>query len=564
MDIQAAEVRVDLPNNYCDAACMQREYDYIILGAGSAGCVLANRLSETGEHSILIIEAGPMDNKLMIHIPAGVSSVYKDPSINWNYQSEVEPDLSQRHIELPRGKVLGGSSSINSMVYMRGHPRDYDRWNDELGLPGWRYADCLPYFRAGETSERGASEWRGASGPLGVARAKLENPLFDAFLQAGESAGQGLSEDLNGFQPEGVARLDSTIRDGRRCSAAVAHLKPALSRSNLELVTGALVEQILLEQGSARGVRVNYRGERHNVQARREVILACGAIKSPQLLMLSGIGPAAELGRHDIPLRHELPGVGRNLQDHLKIHCSWHCTQPINYQHSTRPWNRLAIGLRWLTTHKGFGASNIWEAGGLIRGNEQVDYPNLQYHFAPIWAEFEGRRLRMLQGFTLQADQLRPASRGYIALNSADPADRPAVHFNYLADDFDLRELREGFQKINELVSQPAFDNLRGKRSEPMPNVKSAGDIERWVRATASTDFHPSCSCRMGTDEFAVVDGQMKVHGIDRLRVVDASVMPSIVSGNLNAPTQMMAARAADFILGKTPLAAEFAHFHFH
>ena len=542
---------------------MQPEYDYIILGAGSAGCVLANRLSESGEHSVLVVEAGPMDNKLLIHIPAGVSSVYKDPSINWNYQSEAEPDLAQRNIELPRGKVLGGSSSINSMVYMRGHPRDYDRWNDELGLDGWRYADCLPYFRAGETSERGENEWRGGSGPLGVARAKLDNPLFDAFLAAGDSSGQGVSQDLNGFQPEGVARLDSTIRNGSRCSAAVAHLKPALTRVNLELITLALVEQLLLDGQRATGVRLQYRGAQHDIRATREVIVACGAIKSPQLLMLSGIGPRAELDKHGINVAQELPGVGQNLQDHLKIHCTWHCTQPITYHHSTRPWNKLAIGLRWLTTRSGFGASNIWEAGGLIRGNEEVEYPNLQYHYAPICCEFEGRRIRMTQGFTLQADQLRPASRGYIALNSANPADRPAVHFNYLADDYDLRELREAFYKINELVSQPAFDALRGARSDPMPEVTSPADIDRWIRATASTDFHPSCSCRMGIDDLAVVDGEMKVHGIDGLRVVDASVMPNIVSGNLNAPTQMMAARAADFILGKTPLAAEHAHFHF-
>jgi len=542
---------------------MKSEYDYIILGAGSAGCVLANRLSESGEYSVLVVEAGPMDNKLMIHIPAGVHSVYRDPAINWNYQSEQEPDLALRQVELPRGRVVGGSSSINSMVYMRGHPLDYDRWSNELGLEGWSYADCLPYFRAGETAERGEDAWRGGSGPLGVARAKLENPLFEAFLQAGKSAGQGLSQDLNGFQPEGVARLDSTIRDGRRCSAAVAHLKPALARPSLELVTHALVEQVLLENKRATGIRIQHQGKVQVIRARREVIVACGAIKSPQVLMLSGIGPAAELGKHGITVRHEMQGVGQDLQDHLKIHCSWRCTRPITYQHMTRPWNKLKVGLRWLRSHDGFGASNIWEAGGLIRGNEEVDYPNLQYHFAPISATYVGRQIKLSQGFTLQVDQLRPASKGHIELTSANPVDRPAVHFNYLQDEHDLRELVEGFHKMQELIAQPAFIASRGERREPLPEVNSNSDIENWIRATASTDFHPSCSCRMGNDDKAVVDAEMKVHGIDGLRVVDASVMPSIVSGNLNAPTQMIAARAADFILGKAPLAAEFASFHF-
>ena len=542
---------------------MQNEYDYIILGAGSAGCVLANRLSESGEHSVLVVEAGPMDNKLLIHIPAGVHSVYKDPSINWNYESENEPDLVQRAIELPRGRVLGGSSSINAMVYMRGHPKDYDRWNDQLGLEGWRYADCLPYFRAGETSERGENEWRGGNGPLCVARAKLENPLFDAFLDAGSSSGQGRSDDLNGYQPEGLARLDSTIRNGRRCSAAVAHLKPALARSNFELVTHALVEQLLLEGKRASGVRVRHRGTAQTVRARREVIVSCGAIKSPQLLMLSGIGPADELKRHGIAVQHEMPGVGQDLQDHLKIHCTWKCTQPITYHRVSRPWNQLGIGLRWLTSRSGFGASNIWEAGGLIRGNDHVDYPNLQYHYAPISAHYEGRKIKLSQGFTLQVDQLRPASKGHIALLSADPAERPVVHFNYLSDAFDLRELREGYAKINELISQPAFDALRGERCDPTTDVESDAQIENWIRATASTDFHPSCSCRMGNDDNAVVDAEMKVYGLEGVRVVDASVMPTIVSGNLNAPTQMIAARAADFILGNKPRPAEFASFHF-
>ncbi len=542
---------------------MQNEYDYIILGAGSAGCVLANRLSESGEHSVLIVEAGPMDKKLLIHIPAGVHSVYRDPSINWNYESEVEANLQQRNIELPRGKVVGGSSSINAMVYMRGHPKDYDRWNDELGLKGWRYADCLPYFRSGETSERGESEWRGGSGPLGVSRAKLVNPIFDAFLTAGETSGQGRSDDLNAYQPEGLARLDSTIRDGRRCSAAVAHLKPALLRPNLELVTHALVEQVLVDKKRAIGVRFQHQGKVQVIRASREVIVSCGAIKSPQLLMLSGIGAATELGKHDIQVRHELPAVGQNLQDHLKIDCAWRCTQPITYHRVDRPWNKLKIGIRWLTSKTGFGASNIWEAGGLIRGNESVDYPNLQYHFAPVSARYQGRKMILSQGFTLQVDQLRPKSRGHIALNSANPLDKPAAHFNYLSKAQDLQELVEGYRKINELIMQPAFIAFRGERTDPAAEIKSASEVEDWIRQTASTDFHPCGSCRMGNDDNSVVDAEMKVHGIEGLRVVDASIMPSIVSGNLNAPTQMIAARAADFILGKSPLAPEFAKFHF-
>ena len=542
---------------------MNNEYDYIILGAGSAGCVLANRLSESGEHSVLIVEAGPMDKKLLIHIPAGVHSVYRDPSINWNYESETEAELEQRKIELPRGKVVGGSSSINAMVYMRGHPKDYDRWNDKLGLKGWSYADCLPYFRSGETSERGENEWRGGSGPLGVAKAKLDNPMFDAFLTAGETSGQGRSDDLNGYKPEGLARLDSTIRDGKRCSAAVAHLKPALARPNLDLVTHALVEQILLENKRATGVKFQHGGKIQVIRASREVIVSCGAIKSPQLLMLSGIGPAAELDRHGIPVRHELPAVGQNLQDHLKIHCAWRCTQSITYHRVDQPWNKLKIGMRWLTSQTGFGASNIWEAGGLIRGNEKVDYPNLQYHFAPVSAKYQGSKITLSQGFTLQVDQLRPASKGHIALNSANPLDKPAAHFNYLSEAHDVKELLEGFRKINELVMQPAFIAFRGERTDPVPEIKADSEVENWIRQTASTDFHPSCTCRMGNDDDSVVDVEMKVHGIESLRVVDASVMPEIVSGNLNAPTQMIAARAADFILGNTPLAPEHASFHF-
>ncbi len=542
---------------------MTQEFDYIILGAGSAGCVLANRLSESGEHRVLVLEAGPMDNKLMIHIPAGVSSVYKDPSINWNYESEDEAALDERNIELPRGRVLGGSSSINAMVYMRGHPLDYDRWASEQGLDDWDYAHCLPYFRAGETSERGESEWRGGYGPLGVSRAKLDNPLFDAFLEAGESSGQGVSDDLNGYKPEGLARLDSTTSNGRRCSAAVAHLRPSLGRPNLRLLTGALVERINFNGKRARGITYKHRGRRREAIAGCEVIVACGAIKSPQILMLSGVGPAEELRRHDIDRVQDMPGVGRNLQDHLKIHCTWQCTRPITYHESVRPWNKLAIGLRWIATNRGFAASNIWEAGGLVFSDESIEYPNLQYHFAPISAKFEGRKLTMSQAFTLQVDQLRPFSRGRVELLSADPAERPAAFFEYLSDARDLEEMLGGFDRIQEVVSQRSFDPFRGPRVDPAPEVSTRADVEAWIRATASTDYHPSGSCRMGSGDDAVVDAELRVHGLEGLRVVDASVMPAIVSGNLNAPTQMIAARAADLILGRATRAPEYARFHF-
>ncbi len=539
------------------------EYDYIILGAGSAGCVLANRLSEDGQNSVLILEAGPMDRKLLIHIPAGVYSVYKDPSINWNYEAEPEDTLDQRKVELPRGKVIGGSSSINAMVYMRGHPLDYDRWADEFGLKKWDYSQCLPYFKKCESSDRGENQWRGGSGPLGVSRARLENPLFDAFLEAGTQSGQGRSDDLNAFKPEGVARLDSTTRNGRRCSAAVAHLKPALSRPNLRLETGSLVQRIVIDNKRAIGVVYQRRGQIVEVRANREVIVACGAIKSPQLLMLSGIGKPGNLRENDIEPVHDLPGVGQNLQDHLNISSAYHCIKPVTLHRASRPLNMLATGIQWLTTRTGLGASNIWEAGGLVYGNNTAAYPNLQYHFAPIYAEFEGGKIILTQAFTATIDQLRPRSKGYIALKSGNPADRPAAHFNYLSVESDLIELIEGVRLTRDLISQPAFDAFRGKRLHPAPDVTSDRDIGAWIRATTTTDFHPCGTCRMGLDDESVVDAEMKVQGIDGLRVVDASVMPQIVSGNLNAPIQMIAERAADFIRGREQLTPIHARFHF-
>ncbi|MBO68888.1 MAG: choline dehydrogenase [Acidiferrobacteraceae bacterium] len=540
------------------------EYDYIIVGAGSAGCVLASRLSEDPDNSVLLIEAGPIDNKLLIHIPAGVYHVYKDPSINWNYKSEIERACDNRQIELPRGRVVGGSSSINSMVYMRGHPHDYDGWSRDFNLPDWTFDRCLPYFKRCESSDRGASEWRGGDGLLGVTKGRLENPLFDALLDAGAQSGQGVSDDLNGYKPEGIARLDSTIKNGRRSSAAVAYLKPALSRSNLRLVTRAEVNHVLIEQYLAVGVEYEKNSKIFQARANKGVILSCGSIKTPQLLMLSGVGPADHLRSMNINPIIDLPGVGENLQDHLTVSMGFECTQPVTLDRLTQPIVKAGVGLRWLLMRSGIGASNIWEMGGLVYGNNAVPYPNLQYHFTPVYSEWQGRKLKLTQGYQLNCDQLRPRSKGKVQLRSDDPRAAPAVRFNYLSDPHDIKELGESLVMMEDLFSQRAFDKYRGRRIAPMPGAISQSDIESYIRSTVTTDYHPCGTCRMGGDQGAVVDGEMRVGGVERLHIVDASIMPNIVSGNLNAPVLMLAERAADFILGHNQLKPEQARFHFY
>ena len=542
---------------------MAAEYDYIIIGAGSAGCVLANRLSADGTRSVLVLEAGPMDRNLLIHIPAGVYSVYCNPKLNWNYASEAEAALANRQIPIPRGRVVGGSSSINAMVYMRGHPLDYDRWREEFGLEAWDYAQCLPYFKAGESSDRGGDDWRGDKGPLGVTKGSYENPLYDAFLEAGGQAGQGQSDDLNGFRPEGVSRFDATKKDGKRCSAAVAHLRPALARSNVTLETGAEVSRLILEGNRAAGVTYTRQGETLTARAAQEVILSGGAINSPHLLMLSGIGPADHLREAGIEVALDLPGVGQNLQDHPAAVVTFACTQPVTIDWVSKPWNKAITGARWMLDRGGLAASNIWEAGGLIRGNADTPYPNLQYHFGPFGVEYGGSSIRLNQAFTVQVDQLRPTSRGQIRLDPNNPAARPKIHLNFFSTEQDRRELVEGVRRIRDLVAQPAFDPYRGEETSATAGATTDAEIETALRSMTETDYHPCSTCRMGSDPMAVVDGEMRVHGIAGLRVVDASVMPRITSANLNAPTQMIAARAADFILGRPQLPPQTPRFHF-
>ncbi|WAH55325.1 choline dehydrogenase [Pseudomonas silvicola] len=529
-------------------------YDYVIVGAGSAGCVLANRLTEDPSVRVLVLEAGGADNNLFIHMPAGVYKIWKDSRFNWNYQSQTETHMAGRSIPVPRGKVLGGSSSINSMVYLRGHPLDYDNWAQRYTLPQWDYAHCLPYFKKAERNERGENEWHGGTGPLGVSRGSTANVLYDAFVQAGDQAGVGASEDLNGYRPEGLARYDSTKWNGKRCSTAVAYLHPAMSRPNLTVLTGALAHKVIIENQRAKGIEFVHRGQRVTALASKEVLLCGGAINSPQLLMLSGIGPAQELAKLGITALADLPGVGANLQDHVDFMMQWSCTQPVTLQHLQNPLVKAAVGAQWLLTRQGPVASNIWKAGGLVRTDNALASPNIQFHFGPVGIDYVGDRIKLKQGFQIHISQLRQESRGRLALVSTDPQTPPHIIFNFLQTENDRKELVEAIKLTRHIVDQPAFAPFRGKEVYPGTAVATDAQLLQFIQGIAETEFHPSCTCRMGNDALAVVNPELKVHGIQALRVVDASVMPDIISANLNATVIMIAEKAADLIKGRTPL----------
>jgi choline dehydrogenase len=531
------------------------QFDYVIVGAGSAGCVLANRLTEGGDAHVAILEAGGPDYSVFIHMPAAFSIPLANDRYNWYYHTEPEPSMDGRRIYCPRGRVLGGSSSINGMVYIRGHAFDYDGWSQRPGLAQWSYAHCLPYFIRSENRLAGADDYHGASGPLAVTTPSMRNPLFHAFVEAAQQAGYAYTQDMNGYRQEGFGPMDRTTLHGRRWGTMSAYLRPAMVRPNLRVLPRCLALRVVFKGGRAIGVEYVQRGAVRFVQARREVIISGGAINSPQLLMLSGIGPADALRRLDIEVVADLPGVGRNLQDHIEIYVQHACTQPISLYSTQTLLAKLGIGLRWLLTGTGPGASNHFEAGGFIRSRAGVRHPDLQYHFLPIAADYDGKEKIDQHGFQLHVGPMRPTSSGSVQLRSSDPRQPPAILFNYLQTEGDRAEMRAAVRLTREILAQPAFDPFRGDELRPGPSVTSDAQIDAFARARAESAYHPSCSCAMGSDPQAVVDGELRVHGVQALRVVDASVMPAVVSGNLNAPTIMIAEKAADLIRGRPPLA---------
>lgn len=541
---------------------MAENFDYIIVGAGSAGCVLADRLSADGRSRVLLVEYGGSDRSIFIQMPSALSIPMNMEKYNWFYHSEPEPHLNGRRMHTPRGKVLGGSSSINGLVYIRGNALDFEGWNAQ-GAHGWSYHDVLPYFRRAEARQEGGNEYRGASGKLQTRYGTLSNPLHAAWLRASREAGYPATDDVNGFQQEGFGRMDMTVGDGRRCSAANAYLRPAMRRSNLKVVTHALATRVVFDGRRAVGLLYAQGGATHRVDG-REVILSAGPINSPQLLKLSGVGPAAELAALGIPLIHDLPGVGENLQDHLEFYFQVACKEPISLYSSINLWNRALIGARWMLRKDGLGATNHFESCGFIRSRPGVPYPDIQYHFLPMAVAYDGSTLAQEHGFQAHVGPMRSKSRGWVRLATTNPLDKPRILFNYLSQPDDWTEMRACVRLTREIFAQKAFDRYRGREIQPGIDVQSDEQIDDFIRAKVESAYHPSCSCKMGgaQDVMAVVAPDTRVYGLEGLRVVDSSIMPSVTTGNLNAPTIMLAEKAADHILGRGMLAPENAPYY--
>ena len=535
-----------------------KQFDYVIVGAGSAGCVLAHRLSEDPKTTVLLLEAGKRDGHILVRMPLLTGLLWNNPAFNWGYESEPEPHLNGRKINIPRGKLLGGSSSINAMIYARGHPRDYDQWR-QMGAAGWDYASVLPYFKRAETNWRGETKFHGGSGPLQVTRMDVRRPIvLNAFREAGKAAGYDLTDDPNGADPEGFGDADFTVGNGRRSSTARAYLHPAMSRPNLKVETHALASKILFEGTRAIGIEYRQDGRTERVQANREVILSGGAINSPHLLMLSGVGPAEHLREHGIEVVLDSPGVGQNLEDHISAGLEYSCKGPVTLDAELR-FDRLAVAaFKWLFAGDGTFAYFPFGGSAYIRTRPELDRPDIQFLIrnasakSRVW--FPGIRSRVGDAVACRLTQLHPESVGSVTLRSASPEDKPRIIHNYFAAENDLRSMREGIKAARKVFEQKPLADLLESEKEPGPNVRSDDEIDAYIRETATTIFHPVATCRMGPDPRSVVDSELRVKGIGSLRVVDASIMPHVSGSNTNAPTIMIAEKAADMIRGQPPL----------
>jgi choline dehydrogenase len=533
-------------------------YDYIIIGGGSAGCVLANRLSADPSVKVALVEAGPRDKNPFIHMPAGYAILMKTGLVDWGYHTEPQAGLNGRRLYWPRGKVIGGSSSINAMIYIRGVPSDYAMWA-QLGNRGWSWDDVLPYFKKAESYLPGPDPYHGSAGPLKVSRPGIAAPLNVAWIEAGRQAGYPYTSDFNGTQQEGFGPLDYTVADGRRASAAACYLRPALVRPNLTVLTRAHAARILVEKGRATGLEYIHKKRKHVIYAGREVIVCGGTINSPQLLLLSGIGPADEISMHGIEPVHDLPGVGKNLQDHLHASIKHNCTQAVSLYSVVKPTALPFHILRYLLTHKGPAATMGLEALAFLKSHAGAVAPDLEFHFAPVLYGDHGRQIIYRHGYMAYYNLQRPEARGEIALKSPDPRSHPAIQPNYLQSETDLRTLRDGFKIARAILRQKAFDPYRGEEFQPGPKVQTDAEIDAYHRGVAESIYHPVGTCKMGQDQMAVVDETLRVRGLDGLRVADASIMPRLVSGNTNAPTIMIAEKAADMIMGHVAIPEEAA-----